>query len=54
MHQKNSVALNQEIRKLLTDEQKTIYDARKGKRKQRINKQRKQTHSDIKSTRGRY
>jgi len=52
--QKNSVALNQEIRKLLTDEQKTIYDARKGKRKQRINKQRKQTHSDIKSTRGRY
>ena len=52
--QKNRVALNQEIRKVLTDEQRAIYDARKGQRKHRINKQRKQTHSDTKSPRERW
>ncbi|MBI9038112.1 MAG: Spy/CpxP family protein refolding chaperone [Bacteroidales bacterium] len=44
--QKNSVALNQEIRKLLTDEQKTIYDARKGKRKSGHNNHGKQMMKD--------
>lgn len=49
--QKNRVALNQEVRKLLTDEQRAIYDAHKGKRMSGHKNHNKQMKKDGKRSR---
>lgn len=49
--QKNMVALHQDIRKLLTDEQRAIYDSRKGKRKSGHKNCGKQMKKDCKRSR---